>query len=63
MKMMMMRRKTRMGCIQCRRECRREMKDIMEELYRMKNYDHDGNYEKQPAGRDVTVVENELGAG
>ena len=52
-----------MGCIQCRRECRREMKDIMEELYRMKNYDHDGNYEKQPAGRDVTVVENELGAG
>ena len=34
-----------------------------EELDRMKNYDHDGNYEKQPAGRDVTAVENELVAG
>ena len=42
---------------------RRETKDIIEELDRMKNYDHDGNYEKQPAGRDVTAVENELGAG
>ena len=35
----------------------------MEELDRMKNYDHDRNYEKQPAGRDVTAEENELGAG
>ena len=34
-----------------------------EELDRMKNNDHDGNYEKQPAGRDVTAVENELGTG
>ena len=43
---------------------RRETKDVMEELDRMmKNYDHDGNYEKQPAGRDVTAVENELVAG
>ena len=35
----------------------------MEELDRMKNHDHDGNYEKKLAGRDVTAVENELGAG
>ena len=38
---------------------RRKMKEVMEEL---KNYDH-GNYEKQPVGRDVTAVENELVAG
>ena len=42
---------------------RRETKDVMEELDMMKKYDHDGNYEKQPAGRDVTAVENELVAG